>query len=202
MSPAIHILGISGSLRRASFNTRLLNIAAGMLPENVTFELFDLNPLPMYNSDLQEHGYPEPVEHFHARLSHADALLISTPEYNHSVTGALKNAMDWASRPSFGAPQGTLSFICYKPTAIMGVGGRGGTVRAQAHLREIAAHTNMMTLEKPEVLISNSGQRAFDQNGNLIDMVAAELVAELVNNLVQLTLQVKAERGHNEPAQV
>jgi chromate reductase len=84
----------------------------------------------------------------------------------------------------------------------MGVGGRGGTIRAQAHLREMAAHTNMMTLEKPEILISNSGQRAFDQDGNLIDLVAKELVAELVNNLVELALQVKAERGHNEPVQV
>src|SRR5436190_1845239 len=99
MTNLIHVLGFSGSLRKASYNTALLRNASDLLPEGMTLEIFDLTPLPFFNADVEAVGIPEAVQQFKEQIAAADALLIASPEYNHSVTGALKNAIDWASRP-------------------------------------------------------------------------------------------------------
>lgn len=95
---AIQVLGFSGSLRKGSYNTALLRLAAEVLPANMTLETFDLAPIPMFNEDVRLAGVPEPVKLFKERIAATDALLIATPEYNYSIPGVLKNAIDWASR--------------------------------------------------------------------------------------------------------
>jgi len=127
----VHVLGISGSLRKASYNTALLRPASELLPRGMTLEVFDLSSIPLYNDDVRALGFPKPVQEFRSRIAAADALLIATPEYNFSIPGVLKNAIDWASRPPDPPLDG-------KPLAIMGAStGNFGTVRAQMHLRQV-----------------------------------------------------------------
>ncbi|MFO0624244.1 MAG: NADPH-dependent FMN reductase, partial [Polyangiales bacterium] len=95
----VSILGVAGSLRAASWNKKLLAAAAKLLPESATLATFDLAEIPLYNEDVREKGYPDGVARFRAAIADADAVLLVTPEYNYSVPGVLKNALDWASRP-------------------------------------------------------------------------------------------------------
>ncbi len=184
MSDTIHVLGISGSLRKGSYNTALLRVAEKSLPEGMTFEHYDLSPIPLYNGDIEAAGFPEAVQHFKSRIAAADALLIATPEYNYSLSGVLKNAIDWASRPVKTSP------LNGKPLAIMGAGARMGTSRAQYHLRQIAVFTNMFPLNKPEVMVQNAFQK-FDANGNLLDEEIRKQVRELLEALQAWTLRLK-----------
>lgn len=186
MATPIHILGISGSLRKASHNTGLLRAAQGMLPEGITLEIADLSQIPLYNGDLGNEGAPESVQQFKARIAAADALLIATPEYNYSLTGVLKNAIDWASRPPQTSP------LNGKPLAITGAGGRFGTVRAQLHLRQIAVFTNMLPLNKPELMIPMAWEK-FDAEGNLTDPQTIEQLKELLEALVVWTRRLRGE---------
>lgn len=117
MASAVHILGFSGSLRKGSFNTAFLRVASQLLPPDVTLETFDLAPIPLYNGDVEAAGFPEAVVRFKQRIAAADALLIATPEYNYSIPGVLKNAIDWASRPPKDSP------LNGKPVAFMGLVG-------------------------------------------------------------------------------
>ena len=143
------ILGIPGSLRRNSLNRSLLDAAAELMPDNGKLEIADLSDLPLYNWDVeQEFGFPEPVQLFREQIAEADGLLFATPEYNYSIPGALKNALDWASRGGDDAP------INSKPAAIMGAAGRLGSVRAQMHLRTVLMHSDLRVVQKPEVLIA------------------------------------------------
>jgi chromate reductase, NAD(P)H dehydrogenase (quinone) len=107
------------------------------------------------------------LEAFRQLLKDADGVLFACPEYNYSVTGVLKNAIDWASRPEVGAPPTAPHALFNKPAAVMGVGGLAGTARAQLHLRQIAVFLNMPVLMKPEVVINNRTSPAFDEHGNL-----------------------------------
>lgn len=191
MTTPVHVLGISGSLRKASYNTRLLHIAGGMLPPHMTLHIYDLNPIPMYNPDVEANGFPPAVEDFRARIAAADALIIATPEYNWSITGALKNAIDWASRTSRHAP-GVPSPLYGKPLAIIGAGGLAGSARAQLHMRQIAAHANMHTLNKPEVVISYASQK-FDAEGNLTDANALKFLGEMLVALDSWTRTLRGE---------
>src|SRR5207302_2775224 len=100
MSEPVHVLGIAGSLRQKSYNKAVLRAAAEVLPEGMTLEVFDIAEIPLFNEDIEAQGDPEPVQHLKARLRAANALLVSTPEYNYSLPGVLKNALDWASRPA------------------------------------------------------------------------------------------------------
>lgn len=175
----LHLLGFSGSLRRRSYNTALLHACAELLPDGATLEIFDLTPIPMYNDDERQQGFPAAVQHFRARIAHADALIITTPEYNHSVTGALKNALDWASRSDHGhQPLG------WKPVAIMSAATGGfGAARAQDHLRDILSSVNCYTLNKPQVMITYADKK-FDDDLRLVDeptrgFVQAQLAALL-----------------------
>lgn len=171
------VLGISGSLRKASYNTALLHAAADLMPPETTLEIFDLSPLPMFNQDFEK-PFPEAVVAFREKIAQADALLIATPEYNSSITGALKNALDWASR----SPQPPLQG---KPVAIMGAStGNFGTLRAQLHLRQILTHVGALPLGKPEVLVARAGQ-AFDADGKLTDAAARGFLHDLLAALVK-----------------
>ncbi|MCW5849077.1 MAG: NAD(P)H-dependent oxidoreductase [Anaerolineae bacterium] len=186
MSHPLHILAFSGSLRRASFNTALLREAAALLPDGVTLEIFDLAPIPLYNGDVEAVGVPEPVREFKARIAQADALLVACPEYNYSVTGVLKNAIDWASRPVKDSPlQG-------KPLAMLGAGGQSGTMRAQFHLRQILVHSNVLVLNKPEVYIARAREK-FDTEGRLMDDATREHIGALVAALVAWTRRLSLE---------
>lgn len=171
-SGSLHVLGISGSLRKASYNTALLRAAAELLPTGMTLEILDLAPLPLFNQDTEK-PFPEAVVEFRTRLEQADALLIATPEYNSSLSGALKNAIDWASRP----PKPPLSS---KPVAILGAStGNFGTVQAQLHLRQVLTHVGAMPLGKPEVLVARAEQ-AFDAEGRLVDATARGFLRDLL----------------------
>jgi chromate reductase len=149
---SVHILGISGSLRKNSYNTKLLNVVKELLPEGMSLEIFDLSPIPLFNQDLEANP-PDIVADFKTRIAAADGLLIATPEYNYSIPGVLKNALDWASRPPRNGP------LNDKPLAIIGAGGRFGTTLAQQHLRQIVSHLNMHTLNSPEVLVQRSWEK-------------------------------------------
>ena len=185
MTTPIHVLGFSGSLRKASLNSGLLRAAAGVLPDGMTLEIFDLNPLPFYNSDITATGWPEPVQKFHASLAAADAFLIACPEYCYSVTGALKNAIDWASLGTSEKP----SPLNDKPVAIMGAGGQLGTVRAQMHLRQIVLHNNMYPLNQ-QVLLARVRDK-FDDQGNLLDDGIREQVRQLLVGLAAWTQRLR-----------
>ena len=180
MLEKIHVLGFSGSLRKASFNSGLLRTAMEQLPVDMTLEVFDLAPIPFYNEELNVDGGPEPVKAFKSKIAAADALLFATPEYNYSMPGVLKNAIDWASRPLKESP------LNEKPLAIMGAGGIMGTSRAQAHLRQVAVFTNMHPLNRPEVQVQRAWEK-FDQNGNLTDESVRQSVRALLVALAAWT---------------
>ena len=172
MADEVVLAGIAGSLRRGSFNAALLREAQALAPADTRIEIVDLAPLPLYNRDLEDGGIPSPVEEFRQALAAADGLVIATPEYNYSIPGVLKNAIDWASR-------GPDSPLDGKPMAIMGAGGRFGTVRAQMHLREIALHNSMRVMIDPEVFVAGAWG-AFDDHGRLTDDRLRERVRQLM----------------------
>ena len=183
MARTVHILGISGSLRKASSNSGLLRAASQLLPEKMTMEVFDLAPLPFYNGDLDGPHAPGPVLDFRKRIAAADALLIATPEYNYSVPGVLKNAIDWASRPPAESP------LTGKPVAMLGAGAAMGTVRAQAHLRQILQFNGTLPLQKPEVYVSRAAEK-FDSQGNLADDDTKKHVRALLEALYAWVLRL------------
>jgi chromate reductase len=177
LNTPLTILGIAGSLRKASFNRATLRAAQQLAPDGVMIEIFDLEGIPPFNQD-EEMRPPEPVAQFKHRIRAADAILIVTPEYNYSIPGVLKNAIDWASRPyGDSAWEG-------KPVAVMGASvGAMGTARAQYHLRQVFVFLNMYPLNRPEVMISNAAQR-FDEKGNLKDEETKSHIQKLLQALV------------------
>lgn len=185
--PTVRVLGISGSLRQKSFNTAALRAAQDLAPAGLAIEIFaGLRDIPAYDDDAREaQGYPPPVQDLRARIATADAVLIATPEYNYSVPGVLKNAIDWASRPPAQPFDG-------KPIAIMGVSpGLLGTARAQYHLRQTFVFLNGMLLNRPEVMIGQAGSR-FDADGRLTDEKTREFLQALLVALRDWTLRLRA----------
>jgi chromate reductase len=193
---SIHVLGFSGSLRAGSYNTALLHTARELAPQGMEIETFDLSGIPLYNGDVEKQGMPPAVAAFRERLAAADALLIATPEYNFSVSGVLKNAIDWASR----SPDSPLTD---KPLAMMGAGGRFGTLRAQLHLRDIVMHNNMQPLNNPQVTIARAWEH-FDDEGRLTDERSRKAVRDLLAGLYDWTLRLRttgqAERTDGQRA--
>src|SRR5712692_7296388 len=179
MPSTVQILGFAGSLSKQSYNRAILKVAHGLVPDGANLEIITLDDLPLYNRDY-ENDEPEVVRNFKDKIRKADALLIATPEYNYSTSGVLKNAIDWASRPT------GKSVLEGKPAAIMGVGGRFGTVRAQQHLRQIFLYLNMPVVLKPEVHVLAAWEK-FDSDGNLTDDTAREQIQALLEALVQWT---------------
>lgn len=167
------VIAISGSLRRKSYNTALLRHAARVAPSGMTVEPAEIGDFPLFNSDIRdEGGYPEPVDRVRRQLLEADGLLIATPEYNRSVSGVLKNAIDWLST-------GGDSPLNRKPAAILGAGGRLGTAQSQGALRVALAHNDVQVLHRPEVLVVNAWTH-FDEDLNLTDDRVSEQVRRLL----------------------
>jgi chromate reductase len=175
----IKILGIAGSLRKGSYNRAALKAAQGLVPAGATLEILDLPDLPGFNQD-SEKSPPAAVTDMKARIRAADAILLATPEYNYSIPGVLKNAIDWASRPyGDSAWKG-------KPVAIMGASpGALGTARAQYDLRKCFVFLDMPVVNQPEVMISAAADK-FDKDGNLTDAKAKELIGKVLVGLCDL----------------
>lgn len=171
----IKLLGIAGSLRKASTNRGLLRAAAAALPAEVSFEIAELGDIPFYNQDISEK--PESVKRVFAQLENADGLVLASTEYNYSLAPALKNILDWASRE----PDNRL--LTGKPVAIMGAAGGMGSSRAQYHLRQICVFLNLQPLNKPEVF-ANAFAGGFDQQGNLTDEKLHKLIADQMQALL------------------
>jgi chromate reductase len=175
----MRVLGISGSLRRDSHNTQLLRVAGEMLEHRgVDFELYDaLKQVPPYDEDDDRDVAPPAAAHLRAAVAGADAILFSTPEYNHSIPGQLKNAVDWLSRPvASGA-------IAGKPVAVIGASqGMFGAVWAQAELRKVLGAAAARVVEG-EVPVGHSHTR-FDENGHLNDPNLAEQVQAVADDLI------------------
>jgi chromate reductase len=161
--PAFHLLGIPGGLRAGSYNRGLLRAAGELLPPGVDLEVFPLDDIPLYNEDARSQGDPPPVGELKRGIAAADGLLIATPEYNYSIPGVLKNAIDWASRPS------QTSVLRKKPVGIVGAsGGEGGTIRAQLALRQVFVLTDSYVMVQPEFRVANAAQK-FDSMSDLVD---------------------------------
>lgn len=174
----ITILGIAGSLRAGSYNRALLTTAAEMVPDDVSIEIFDLAPIPLYNADVEAEGDPEPVAEFKRRIDAADGVLIASPEYQHGITGVLKNALDWASRPPGESP------MTGKPVAGVGASPSPvGTARAQLQLRRTLMYLAADIVGKPEVLVASAGEKFAD--GRLVDETSRRFLGELLDNLVE-----------------
>ncbi|MBL6752130.1 MAG: NAD(P)H-dependent oxidoreductase [Nevskia sp.] len=173
MSGTVGILGICGSLRKGSYNSAALRAAAALAPPDTRMEFAELADFPLYNADDQARGIPAAVQRVGAQIRAADAVLFATPEYNYSVPGVLKNAIDWISR----LPEQPFAG---KPCAIMGASpGRLGTARAQYHLRQVGVYLDMRFLNRPEVMIAAANEH-FDAQGQLVHAPTAELVGKLV----------------------
>ena len=187
MDDILKILGIAGRLRKGSYNRSALRAAAKLVPQGAHLETFDLDTIPPFNSDL-ERELPYSVRAFKAAIQAADAILIVTPEYNYSVPGVLKNAIDWASRPyGDNAWDG-------KTVGVMGAStGLLGTVRAQYHLRQIFVFLNMFPVNKPEVMIAHADDK-FDDDGNLTDQLTAQKIRELLEALVDWTKSLQSAK--------
>lgn len=170
----INVLGICGSLRQHSTNMGLLKFAQANAPAGITVNIARLNELPFYNADLLE--VPEPVKHFKKELGQADALLFACPEYNYSISPALKNSLDWASREEDNA------LLAGKPAAILGAGGGMGSARAQYHLRQICVFLDIHPLNKPEVF-SSAFDGSFDEQGVLVNTKVQQLIVEQLSAL-------------------
>ena len=189
MSDYFQLVGISGSLRKGSFNTMLLKAASQVLPFNVSMEIISIEDIPLYNADLDlpsAKQRPQPVEHFRKMLTDADGILISSPEYNYSIPGGLKNAIDWASR-------GEDSPLLRKPVAVIGATtGLWGTTRMQLAFHNVFLFLDMKPVYKPEVLVAQA-EKKFDKTGNLIDEMSKKLLKqklEALKEMIQLQSQV------------
>ena len=193
MADQVTILGIAGSLRKASYNLGALRAAQQLCPEGAKIELFELDGIPGFSQD-EERNPPQKIVDFKNRIRGADAILFATPEYNYGLPGVLKNAIDWASRPyGDNAWDG-------KPAAIMSAAlSRGGGVRAQYQLRQSFVFLNVDAVLQPEVAIGEA-QNAFDQQGNLKDEASKKLIRQLLQNLVQKVASRSRDRRAAVPA--
>lgn len=189
MSDYVRLVGISGSLRKGSYNTMLLKAALQLVPIDVSMEIISIEDIPLYNADLDlpaAKQRPEAVEHFRKMLTDVDGILISSPEYNYSIPGGLKNAIDWASR-------GEDSPLLRKPVAVIGATtGLWGTTRMQLAFHNVFLYLDMKPVYKPEVLVAQA-EKKFDKNGNLIDEMAKKLLKqklEALKEMIHLQSQV------------
>ena len=184
---SIKLLGISGSLRKQSYNSGALNAIESLLPDGMTFIRADLSSLPFYSADIEQRGLPDAVQRFRAEVAAADALIFAVPEYNFSLPGVLKNALEWLSRPPAPPADG-------KPCAVFGASVSPlGTARGQFHFRHVAVSLNMIMVNVPHVDI-NSAKAKFDAESRLTDQASLETLRQLVTELNRLTLQLCASK--------
>jgi chromate reductase, NAD(P)H dehydrogenase (quinone) len=182
----IKVLALSGSLRKGSYNTMLLHTAKELAPAGMSINIYDLASIPMYNDDVRVAGYPPVVQEFRSTIAASDAIFFASPEYNYSVSGVLKNAIDWASR----APNMPFDG---KTAAIVGAsGGALGTARSQRDLRWIMSGLNVYVVNLPHVYVGGAAQK-FDAAGKLTDQASRDFIKQLLDNLRDLTLRFKAK---------
>ncbi|KAJ0102834.1 hypothetical protein Patl1_05340 [Pistacia atlantica] len=188
--PVIKVAALCGSLRKASFNRGLIRSAMQLVKDSVKgmeIEYVDIAPLPMLNTDLEVNGtYPPVVEAFRQKILQADCYLFASPEYNYSVSGPLKNAIDWASRPP--------NVWADKAAAIVSAGGGFGGGRAQYHLRQIGVYLDLHFINKPEFFLNAFQPPAkFDSDGNLIDEQSKERLKAVLLALKAFTLRLQGK---------
>ncbi len=161
-----------------------LRAAIELAPESMAIDAFDIAPIPLYNEDVYKQGFPPVVQALREKIAAADAILFVTPEYNYSVPGVLKNAIDWASRPPDQPFQG-------KPAAIMGASnGMFGTARSQYHLRQICVTLDIRPINRPEVMIGHA-QDKFDKEGRLTDEMTRKFIKDLLVGLAEWTQKLR-----------
>jgi chromate reductase, NAD(P)H dehydrogenase (quinone) len=179
----ITVLGICGSLRKGSYNMAALRTAIELKPPGMMIEIAEIGTIPLYNEDVRAQGFPPPVETLRRQIAAADALLFATPEYNYSMSGVLKNAIDWASRPPDQPFAG-------KPAAIIGAGaGMAGTAHAQGDLRRAFVFLDIHPINRPEVRIGQAHTK-FDAEGRLIDEAARGFIRDMLVALESWTRQI------------
>ena len=186
MSQKIKVLSFAGSLRKGSYNKALIHTAIELAPQNVSIEIFDLEGIPPFNQEFETNP-PLRIKEFKDKIRDSDALLIATPEYNYSVPGVLKNAIDCASRPKADTPLET------KPVAIMSAStGRFGGARAQYHLRQTFVFLNMHPVNRPEVMLSDATHNV-DADGKVTNEQTRQLIRQLLEALVVWTIKLKQQ---------
>jgi len=187
MDKQFQILAFAGSLRKDSYNRALVQAALELTPEGVEIEVFDLEGIPPFNQDIEKNP-PQKVIEFKDKIRKVDAILIATPEYNYSIPGVLKNAIDWASRPyKDNSWEG-------KTVAIMSASsGKLGGARAQYHLRQCFVFLNMFPVNRPEVIVPYVAQ-TIDANGKLTNEDTRKLIRDLIEALVAWTKKLRAEK--------
>jgi chromate reductase len=184
MDTTVNILAFAGSLRKSSYNRALLRSAAELVPGDGRIEIFDLEGITPFNQDFEQ-SPPDKVKEFKVKIKSANAILIATPEYNYSIPGVLKNAIDWASRPyGDNVWEGKSVAIMSASTGMM------GGVRAQYHLRQCFVFLDMKPINKPEVIVTFAPQK-FDVNGMLTDEKAKELIRGLLKALIGWTKKIE-----------
>lgn len=187
-----HVLGIPGSLREASYNLSLLRAARDLAPSNMRIEIWRPNEVPLFNEDVEQQGDPEPVQELKRKIAAADALLLATPEYNHSLSGVMKNVIDWASRKP--------NPLKGKPVALMGASpSPTGTARAQDAVRHCLANPQAFVLPKPETLVFGAAGKFTD--GELTDETTKKILVQELEALREFALQVD-ERARRRFGQV
>jgi chromate reductase, NAD(P)H dehydrogenase (quinone) len=185
----LRVVGIAGSLRRASYNRALLCAAQQLAPPSLRIDIEELDDIPLFNADLDAVSPPEGVTRLRQAVQTADGLLLVTPEYNHGVPGVMKNAIDWLSQPL------RQSVLDGKPTALMGAStGLAGTARGQAQLRQAFVLTNTPAMLRPEVLVGRAQDR-FDATGRLTDEGTRVFVGSF---LEQFAIWIRQQRRGRE----
>lgn len=180
----LKVLGISGSLRKASYNTMILRACKGLMPAGMSLEIAEIGDLPLFNQDVFDAGLPAPVQRLRAAITAADGVLIASPEYNFSLTPALKNAIDWASRP----PN-----PCWmdKPVALFSAsGGPLGGARVQYDIRRILGQLWGHVLPRPEVFIGSVASKV-DAQGNITDEATRKFLGDLLAGFKPWILRMK-----------
>ena len=176
-TPPIRLAAISGSLRAASVNTAVLRTLQGRMPAGVEMDFVQLDPLPLYNQDLDGPASPAEVVAFRRAVAQAEGLVICTPEYNFGIPGVLKNALDWASRPAFA------SALKNKPVLMMSCSPAfTGGARAQSQLRETLSGALARVLARPPVIIADANTKV--QDGRLVDEANVTFALQAVADLV------------------
>jgi chromate reductase len=180
----MNIIAILGSLRKASFNRMLLNAAIELAPPDMAIEIADISEFPLFNQEVEDAGSPEPVKKLQSQIRSADAVLFVTPEYNYSMSGVLKNAIDWASRPPKDNPfNGKPCAMMSASTSIL------GGARAQYHLRQSCVFLNLIPMNKPEVIVVKAMEK-FDADGKLIDEATQKVLTTFMQSFKEWTVRI------------
>ncbi len=186
MEKQLKILAFAGSLRKGSYNKALIRCAVKVAPQNLAIEVFDLEGIPPYNADLEKTP-PQRVVEFKEKIRGADALLMATPEYNYSISGVLKNALDWASRPKEDTP------LMGKPVAIMSAStGVLGGARAQYHLRQCFVFLDMHPVNDPQVMLAHADKNV-GADGEINNEQTQKLVRQLLEALAAWVIRLECK---------